>query len=532
MIHLTGNEITGVKLNSKNILKVYMNSKQIWPQEASTTITVTGDGLIYTGLVIGNTYTVTYSLVDNTPNRFFGGGKYVFAGDNTDYQNYNGPLTGTNNYYVSEEYSPNDNQVNYSGSFTFTAATTDLYVFWTLYGGDSHSFSSGTVSISGATTKTADPIISYDYSTATVSATGAGTVLLYVNGSLVSNPYTFTKTTSVQSYTVTATAQESGKLISNTVSRLVSVPAIKNYLCFQGTSSFTFTNANTNTLYYSYDQNTWTLLTNSNGTSTIPLSSSNNKVYLKGTNTNFGGSSNTGKSYFTITSDTDCSGNIMSITDGDDFENALSITSNYAFCKLFNNCTGLKSLPELPATTISEYCYRQMFGGCTRLTDISDLELPATTLARGCYSLMFQDCSGITDASFTLPALRGTINMYSAMFRRCTSLTEPPVIAITSLTGATYAMNSMFEGCTSLERSPVLRSNTLFAECYTQMFDGCTNLKYIYALFVDKPTTSYTNNWVRNVSSAGQYYKNPNATYTTRGNYGIPNNWTVYDYSE
>ena len=222
----------------------------------------------------------------------------------------------------------------------------------------------------------------------------------------------------------------------------------------------------------------------------------------------------------------------MSITDGDDFENALSITSNYAFCKLFNNCTGLKSLPELPATTISEYCYRQMFSGCTSLEDISDLELPATTLSPGCYSLMFQDCSGITDASFTLPALNGNYNVYSAMFRRCTSLTEPPVIAMTNLNTGSLQMNSMFEGCTSLERSPVLRPLLLMSNCYAQMFDGCTSLKYIYALFTTTPSTTYTRNWVRNVSSAGQYYKNPNATYTTRGVNGIPSLWTIYDYSE
>ena len=118
------------------------------------------------------------------------------------------------------------------------------------------------------------------------------------------------------------------------------------------------------------------------------------------------------------------------------------------------------------------------------------------------------------------------------MFRRCSSLTEPPVIACTNLSGTSYAMNSMFEGCTSLEKSPVLRPLTLASNCYTQMFDGCTNLKYIYALFTTTPSSSYTNYWVRNVSSAGQYYKNPSATYTTRGISGIPNHWTVYDYSE
>ena len=103
---------------------------------------------------------------------------------------------------------------------------------------------------------------------------------------------------------------------------------------------------------------------------------------------------------------------------------------------------------------------------------------------------------------------------------------------MTNLYTGAYHMNSMFEGCTSLERSPVLRPFALKSNCYTQMFDGCTSLKYIYALFTTSPSSTYMNNWVRNVSSAGQYYKNPNATYTTRGVNGIPQLWTVYDYSE
>jgi len=226
----------------------------------------------------------------------------------------------------------------------------------------------------------------------------------------------------------------------------------------------------------------------------------------------------------------------MSLLYGDDFEDKLTLTTSYVFVGLFNGCTGLRSLPKLPATTLSEYCYRQMFGGCTRLEDISDLELPATTLARGCYSLMFQDCSGITDASFTLPALHAIYNIYSAMFRRCTSLTDPPVIACTNLSGSTYAMNSMFEGCTSLTYTPVLRPLALASSCYIQMFDGCTSLTRITALFTSNPGYSYTNNWVRNVPmqtlNPGTYYKNPSATYTTRGNYGIPSYWTVEDYTE
>jgi hypothetical protein len=43
-------------------------------------------------------------LVENTPNRVFGGGYYVFAGDDTDIDaSYGDTLAGQYNYYVSEE---------------------------------------------------------------------------------------------------------------------------------------------------------------------------------------------------------------------------------------------------------------------------------------------------------------------------------------------------------------------------------------------------------------------------------------------
>ena len=69
------------------------------------------------------------------------------------------------------------------------------------------------------------PVITYDEETFTVSATGAGTVKLYVNGEEVSNPYTFELGEEETTYTVTATAQEEGKEISETATLEVTVPA-------------------------------------------------------------------------------------------------------------------------------------------------------------------------------------------------------------------------------------------------------------------------------------------------------------------
>lgn len=70
---------------------------------------------------------------------------------------------------------------------------------------------------------TEDPTISYDETTMRVQAYGNGTVNLYIDGTQVQNPYLFTQPEQTTSYTVTATAKESGKLISNTVSQTITI---------------------------------------------------------------------------------------------------------------------------------------------------------------------------------------------------------------------------------------------------------------------------------------------------------------------
>jgi hypothetical protein len=37
---------------------------------------------------------------------------------------------------------------------------------------------------------------------------------------------------------------------------------------------------------------------------------------------------------------------------------------------MFNGCTSLTSAPELPATTLANYCYNNMFKNCTKLNYI------------------------------------------------------------------------------------------------------------------------------------------------------------------
>jgi hypothetical protein len=61
---------------------------------------------------------------------------------------------------------------------------------------------------------------------------------------------------------------------------------------------------------------------------------------------------------------------------------------------MFKGCTSLTTAPELPATTATIGCYREMFKGCTSLAQAP--ELPATTLADYCYSWMFEGCKKLS----------------------------------------------------------------------------------------------------------------------------------------
>lgn len=89
------------------------------------------------------------------------------------------------------------------------------------------------------------------------------------------------------------------------------------------------------------------------------------------------------------------SGNIMSLLYGDDFIGQTKISNNYALAYLFYNCTGLVSAENLilPATTLTGYCYRSMFEGCTNMTKAP--LLPATSVPNYGYMRLFYGCSKI-----------------------------------------------------------------------------------------------------------------------------------------
>ena len=129
-------------------------------------------------------------------------------------------------------------------------------------------------------------------------------------------------------------------------------------------------------LEYSTDGTTWNDFIV--GSTVVTLANVGDQMYLraKTTNNTFATAS-TRYNHFSMTGKIAASGSIMYLLKNDgDLD---TIPSTNCLQLLFENCTSLTTAPELPATTLRNYCYLSMFQGCTSLTT-APRTLPATTL--------------------------------------------------------------------------------------------------------------------------------------------------------
>ena len=138
---------------------------------------------------------------------------------------------------------------------------------------------------------------------------------------------------------------------------------------------------------------------------------------------------------------------------------------------MFARCA-LTEAPALPATKVTEGCYRMMFSGCKKLKNAP--QLPAGTIDKQSYQGMFQYCEGMESAPDVLPALKVNEQSYESMFKNCSKLTKAPKIMATEL--GVGCFQNMFSDCTSLSEAPQLPATTLAANCYLLMFSGCSSL--------------------------------------------------------
>lgn len=254
-----------------------------------------------------------------------------------------------------------------------------------------------------------------------------------------------------------------------------------NYLRFvsKGSGTFTFTPktgaASGNVISYSLDSgSTWV------SANTTPTVQSGDVVYIKGENM---GLSSAGIGTFSSTANFDVEGNVMSLLYGDSFDNEVSLSGkNYAFMNLFSGCTTVINADkmELPATTLSQNCYTNMFNRAVNLASPPSLTA-ATTLAVGCYFNMFYNQTANT--AFTV------------------------------------------------NESYFLPAETLVQDCYRQMFFNCRNLNKVTSLATSGiNTNNSTANWLKNVAASGTFTKASSASWPTNTS-GIPSGWTVQDYN-
>ena len=206
-------------------------------------------------------------------------------------------------------------------------------------------------------------------------------------------------------------------------------PAPVSYLTFSSSSSFTLRGTFDRTKYwdgtleYSINTKDWSVWDGK-----TELSSVDNKLYLRGTgNTKIAGEVNS-RWIFATDSYISCDGNIENLLDYQTVLNGEHPTmADYCYMYMFKD-SALITAPELPATTLANYCYSSMFYRCLSLTTIP--KLPATILATGCYYQTFQGCSKVKLSE----TKTGT---YTQKYRIPTSGTG---------TYATNALDSMFYG--------------------------------------------------------------------------------------
>ena len=119
--------------------------------------------------------------------------------------------------------------------------------------------------------------------------------------------------------------------------------------------------------------------------------------------------------------------------------------------------------------SVSSCCFHCLFYLCKNISDCGSLTLPATTLADSCYSDMFNDCTSLTQAP-ALPATTLASGCYSGMFSGCYSLSQAPALLATTLASDCYCY--MFSCCTSLIQAPEIKTYTPDLYAYEEMLAG------------------------------------------------------------
>ena len=234
----------------------------------------------------------------------------------------------------------------------------------------------------------------------------------------------------------------------------------------------------TPTLEISKDGNSWTWFTVWN---IITLNNIWDKIYMRTTSTSTTrfGTWNFTYHTFSMTWSISASWNITYLVN----KNWTTSVPAYCFYNLFSWCSSLKAAPELPATSLGQHCYRELFANTWI---IKAPKLPATTIVGYCYLKMFVNCDLIEAPE--LPAMNVPNSAYEWMFSWCTNLVIPPKLPATTCDTQPY--KDMFKNCSNLEILPLIRLSTIPNYGCNNMFSWCSKIK-LSQTQVDEYQTPY-----------------------------------------
>ena len=254
-----------------------------------------------------------------------------------------------------------------------------------------------------------------------------------------------------------------------------------------------------NTFQYSTDSGaTWANVSIGQTTTSI---NTGDKMLFKASGLTVGGE--TGIGTIRPSGNASVEGNIMSLCYGDNFSGQTTIPANFQF--------------------------RKLFSGATNIINAENFVIQADSFKKQCYSQMFQGCSNLVKAPKAIGSSASTFSgdyCFSDMFANCSSMTTPPELPMTSL--GTQCYWYMLQGCTSMTTAPLLPAPSINTQSYQGMFMGCSNLSSVTCLATGGITTNNCNEWLKNVSATGTFTKAANTSWS-RGQNGIPSNWTVIE---
>ena len=385
-------------------------------------------------------------------------------------------------YYTTNGDTPNYSSTEYSSAFSLDDATVIKAI---AYNSDLSESSSVTIYKVPKFTK---PTIRFDDNTSLVTITSEGTV--YYNtgdgsqavptpstGTLYSTPFAVSVSPST---TVKAIATHAGYLNSYVATwstdqghdysqdYLTFNVLTSGTICWKAFGSISSKAIESKTIEYKINDGEWTSIASTSDGVTFSVET-DDVVIFKGSNQTYATDNRNYSAFNGGTATYDISGNIMSLIYGDEFIAETTMSGTYNFCSLFRQSRAVSAENLiLPATSLTENCYRSMFSKCYTLEKAP--ALPATTLATDCYNYMFEECA--------------------------------------------------------IASAPELPATALVSNCYRNMFTGCTSLNYIKCLAVNKSASGCLTNWVKSVSPTGTFVKDENVNWTT-GASGIPSGWDV-----